>query len=137
MGGFINDAAAEREWLAEKVQGWTESVNVLAGVAHKHLQSVYVGLKNSLQQEWAFVQRLTPGVGGAFGPVEEALQEIFFPAFFQGLLERLPTRENTRLPVKQAGLALPDLVETAPENWTAYCVIIGHLVAAIRGKVVF
>ena len=36
LGGFIGDAEAEQEWLREKVQGWTESVNVLAGVAHKH-----------------------------------------------------------------------------------------------------
>ena len=39
--------------------------------------------------------------------------------------------------MKQAGLAIPDLVKTAPENWTASCVITGHLVAALRGHVVF
>ena len=44
---------------------------------------------------------------------------------------------QARLPVKQAGLALPDSVQTAPENWTASCVIIGHLVAALKGQVVF
>ena len=63
LGGFIGEAAAEQEWLKEKVQGWTESVSVLAGVTHKHLQSAYAGLQKSLQQEWAFVQRVTPGVG--------------------------------------------------------------------------
>ena len=100
MGGYIDDAAAEREWLKEKVQGWKESVSVLAGVAHKHLQSAYAGLQKSLQQEWSFVQRVTLGVGGAFGPVEEALQEIFVPALFIGLSEGLPGRENTGLPMK-------------------------------------
>ena len=49
----------------------------------------------------------------------------------------LPTRDNTRLPVNQAGLALPDPKQTAPENWTASCVITGHLVAALRVQVVF
>ena len=72
--GFIGDAAAEQEWLKEKVQGWKESVSVLAGVAHKHLQSAYAGLQKFLQQEWGFVQRVTPGVGEAFSPVEEALR---------------------------------------------------------------
>ena len=57
-------------------------VSVLAGVAHKHLQSAYAVLQKFLQQEWAFVQRVTPGVGEAFGPVEEALREIFVPALF-------------------------------------------------------
>ena len=85
MGGFIGDAAAEREWLKEKLQRWTELVRILAGVAHNHPQSAYAGLLKSLQQEWYFVQRVTPGVGEAFGPVEEALREIFVPALFRGL----------------------------------------------------
>ena len=70
-----------------------------------------------LQQEWAFVQRVTPGVGADFAPAEEALREDFLPDLFRGLRKGLPTRENTRLLVKQAGLAIPDPVLTAPENW--------------------
>ena len=72
-------------------------------------------------------------MGAAFAPVEEALREVFLPALFRGLTEGLLTRENTRLPVKQAGLVIPDLVLMAPENWTASCVITGHLVSALRG----
>ena len=55
LGGFIGNGAAERECLKEIVQGWTESVSVLAGVAQKHPQSAYAGLQKSLQQEWDFV----------------------------------------------------------------------------------
>ena len=135
--GFIGDADAEREWLREKVQGWTESVNVLAGVAHKQPQSAYAGLQNSLQQEWDFVHRVTLGVGEASVLVEEALREIFVPELFKGLREGVLERENTRLPAKQAGLALPDPLQAAPEKWTASCVITGHLVASLRGQVVF
>ena len=51
LGGFLGDTAAEREWLEKKVQGWKESVAILAGVALKHPQSAYTGLQNSLQQE--------------------------------------------------------------------------------------
>ena len=73
---------AEIEWLEKKVQGCKESVAILAGVALKHPQSAYEVLQKSLQQEWDFVQRVTPGVGAAFGLVEEALQEVFVPALF-------------------------------------------------------
>ena len=137
LGGFLGDMAAEREWVEKKVQGWKESVRILEGVALKHPKSAYAGLQKSLQQEWVFVQRVTPGVGAAFGPVEEALQEVFVPDLFRGLSEGLLTQENTRLPVKQAGLAPLDPVKTAPKNWTVSCVITGHLVAALRGHVVF
>ena len=81
--------------------------------------------------------RATPGVGEAFGPVEEALREVFVPALFRGLTEGLPTRENTCLPVKQAGLDIPDPVKTALENWTSSCVITVHLVTALRGHAIF
>ena len=59
------------------------------------------------------------------------------PALFEGLCEGVPERGVTQMPVKQAGLALPDASQTAPENWTASCVIKGHLVAAFRGQVEF
>ena len=83
------------------------------------------------------MQRVTPGVGDAFGPVEDALKDTFVLALFQGLREGVPERGVTRLPVKQAGLTLTDPYQTAPENWTASCVITGNLVAALRGQVEF
>ena len=87
-----------------------------------------------LQQEWAFVQRVTPNIGEAFDPVEQALMCAFIPSLLQGLWEVTPGRGVTCLPVKKAGLDLPDLTKTASENWTASCVITWHLVSAIRGQ---
>ena len=56
-------------------------------------------------------------------------------ALYKELGEKSPGREVTRLPVKQAGLELLDLALTAPETWTASCVITEHLVAALRCQV--
>ena len=81
------------------------------------------------------MQRVTPGIGDSFGPVEDALKETFVPELFKGLREGVTERGVTHLPVKQAGLALPDPSQTALENWTASCVITGHLVSALRGQV--
>ena len=36
MGGFLGYLASEREWSEKKVQGWKESVRIMAGVALKH-----------------------------------------------------------------------------------------------------
>ena len=77
------------------------------------------------------MQRVTPGKGDTFGPVEKAIQETLLLALFEGLGEGAPERGVTRLPVKQAGLALPDPTLMAPENWTASYVITGHLVTAL------
>ena len=83
------------------------------------------------------MQQATPGIGNAFRPVETALKESFVPALFEGLGDGVPEPGATRLPSKQAGLDLPYPSQTAPENWTASCVITGHLVAALRGQVGF
>ena len=64
---------------------WAESVRTLAMVACKHPQSAYAGLQKSLQQEWAFVQRVTPGIGDNFGTVEEEIATAFLPALFKGV----------------------------------------------------
>ena len=50
LGGFIGDRGSEERWLGEKITGWSESVETLAGVSQKHLQSSYAGLQKSLQQ---------------------------------------------------------------------------------------
>ena len=83
------------------------------------------------------MQQVTPGIGDAFRPVETALKETFIPALFEVLGNVVLEQGVTRLTVKQAGLALPDPSQTASENWTASCVITGHLVAALRGQVEF
>ena len=80
------------------------------------------------------MQLVTPDIGDAFGPAEQALMDAFIPALFQGLGEGTPGRGVTCLTMKQADLALPDPKKTAPENWTASCFVTGHLVASLRGQ---
>ena len=58
-------------------------METLVGVYRKHPQPAYAGLQKSLHQEWAFVQRVTPGIGVTIGPVEKALRETFVPALFE------------------------------------------------------
>ena len=137
LGGFIGDGATEKSCPTGRVEGWAESVGNLEGVSRKHPQSSYAGLKKSLQKEWAFVQRVTPGIGNAFCPLEKALQENFLPDLFEGLEEGAPERGVTRLPVKEAGLSPPYLTLTSPENWMALCIITVQIVAALRCQVEF
>ena len=89
-GFFFRYMEADDSWMAKKVQGWKESVETLLGVSRKQPQSTYAGLKKSLKQEWSFVHQVTPNIGDAFGPVEQALQDAFIPALFQGLGEGTP-----------------------------------------------
>ena len=87
LGEFIGDQEAENTLLDEKVQGWIELARMLSVLDLKHPQSSYPGMQKLLQKEWEFVQRVTPNIGDAFGPVETALWDAFMPALFQGVGE--------------------------------------------------
>ena len=69
------------------------------------------------------MQQVTPGIGDAFGQVEEDIKTAFILELFHSVVDGAPGRAINRLSVKQAGLALPDLTRTAPDNWQASCVI--------------
>ena len=59
------------------------------------------------------MQRVTPYIGDAFGPVETALRDTFILDLFQVVGERIPGRGFTRLLVKQAVFFLPDPTKIA------------------------
>ena len=78
------------------------------------------------------MQHVNLGIGMTFQTVEDELRDKFLPTLFQGSTSQITGRAITGLPVKQAGIALPDPNQTSGANWTAYCVITGHLVTALR-----
>ena len=119
-------------WLEEKVGGWKDLVAVMSGVAGKHPKTAYAGLNKSLHQECDFVQRVTSNIGTEFQPIEDALRNNFLLYIFKGATYQIPRRAVTGMPVNQDGLSLPYPTETVRANWTASCVITGHLVPALH-----
>jgi hypothetical protein len=117
--------------LEAKTKDWAEAVSELAMVAERYPQAAYAGLQKSLQQEWQFLQRVTHGLGDEFSAIEQTLTSEFLPALFG-----VDGVEDTHkllacLPVKAAGLAIPNPTATAESNWTALTLVCGHLVAAL------
>ena len=84
LGVFFGTKEAQDSWMGVNVDGWWAFVDTLVGVACRYLQTAYAGLQKSLQQEWAFVQRVTPDIGMALQVAEDMLRDIFLPALFQG-----------------------------------------------------
>ena len=83
------------------------------------------------------MQHVTPVIGMTFQAVEDELRGTLLPALFQGYTSQILGRAITGLPVKQAGIFLPDPTQTDGANWTASCVIIGHIVAGLHGTADF
>ena len=113
LGGFIGSEGALKEWVLPKVEGWVHGVQTLARFAKRYPQSAYAGLAMSLQSEWQYLQRVTPGVSAHFAPIERAIREEFLPALLGEEEISDALRARTRLATKQAGIGIPDPQATA------------------------
>ena len=66
------------------MEAWAHRVRVSSKISQQHPHSAYAGLGMSLKLEWQYLQRNVPEVGAMVGPIEEALNEKFFPELFRG-----------------------------------------------------
>ena len=74
-------------------------------------------MTKSLQQEWQYLQRVVPDMGPAFQPLEEALCEVFLPALLQEEPPGTLLDSFCDLPVRLAGIGIPNPILTAPVNF--------------------
>jgi hypothetical protein len=134
LGGFIDEPAAQDEWLDRKIQYWSKAMAGLAVAAAKFPQSAYSGLQRSLQQEWQFVQRIVKDIGGKFPFVEKEMNQTFLPALCDDAISSDDPRFSLAgLPVKHAGLALPNPVLSANKNYESSMLSLSHILAAFCG----
>ena len=83
----------------------------------------------SLQQEWQFVQHVTPGVGPLFLSLEEEFRDEFLPSLLCIRTEEVTDCLHKRITwdMKRAGIGIPDPTHTAPTNFETsehYCEVL-------------
>ena len=137
LGGFIGEAAPQEEWVREQTSAWADAVTTLAKVCKRYPQLAYAGLQKSLQQEWQFLQRVTDGISTEFQAVESSLKDDFLPALLGQSKVGQPLRDLLALPVKHAGIAIPNPTTSAGGNFRASTIVCGHLVASLRKRATF
>ena len=109
LGGFVGSGEAEAAWVDTQVKQWVDGVHSLAAVARRYPQTAYAGLSKSLQSEWQYLQRVTPGIAQAFAPLEEAIAKVFLPALLDSSIEEAAKlRPLLALPTRMGGLGIPD-----------------------------
>ena len=69
--------------------------------------------------------------------MEETLDKYFLSEIFKSATVEVPLRGITRLLINQSGLDTPNQTLSDWENWTASCVVTGHLVKALHRKIEF
>jgi hypothetical protein len=138
MGGYIGSKADRDMWVKEKVAFWTSTVSDLAFAAISHPQTAFAGLQKLLQHKWQFVQQVIEDIGDCFFDIEDTITNIFLPPPFGESLQTCNYHHKlAALPVKFAGLAIPDPSATSEENFVASTLVCSHLLTAFRGVELF
>jgi hypothetical protein len=135
VGGFIGTNEARTQWLEPMIADWVFGIKQLAKAAQRFPQAAYAGLAKSLQMEWQYLQRVLPHAGTSFLPIEEALAESFLPQLLQEPVASAATlRDLMALPVRHAGLGIPDPVTAAQPCHEASVLCTTVLIRSLRTR---
>ena len=103
----------------------------LALVVIEHYpHSTFTGLTKSLQHQWTHTQRIIPEIAARFETLEDAIAYTFVPALYGSAVSK-QVRSLSALPVKSAGLAINNPVETSQDDYTASTLLCLHVSLAI------
>jgi len=138
IGTFVGDRRFLRDWLQPQIDDWVAAVKDLANVSGHFPQSAYAGLVKALQNEWTYIQRLTPNIGPYFAPVESAIHSVFIKKLM-GDDEVVGAKlcSLTSLSTRRGGLAICNPVTNAKHHYQASVAATSPLVDAITTGAAF
>ena len=76
----MGSAKEKDKWITGTVEGWVQDVWVMANVAGKYPQAVYIGFVKCKQQEWQYAQHVVANIGHYFESLEEVIHNELIPA---------------------------------------------------------
>jgi hypothetical protein len=84
------------------------------------------------------LERVTKEIGPVFASIKQTLAKTFLPTlFFNEYDDDDPRRALAGLPIRWAGLAIPDPTTSAQPNYEASILLCSHILAAFLGVDVF
>ena len=86
-----------------------------------------------MQCEWAFLQRVMPGISGFFEGVEAAVSGVFFTSLFGDQITST-TRSWSSAPIKMGRMAIPKPDEDADLNHQTSVCQTAHLKECLKGR---
>jgi len=116
LGGFIGSVEDTSKWLNSKLNAWTKAISKLSFAAQDFPQAAFTSFTKSLQNEWAFLQRILQGTENFFSMLKTSITSEFLPSLFGLDLSASETELMCR-PASIAGLGINDPVKTATSQF--------------------
>ena len=121
LGGFVGTTADESSHIRKKVSKWSTGITRLSVVAHSSSQAAFYFFQQLYQHEWKYLQHVVSNVAKHFALIETAIRTIFLPALLGGTATTTITPDLhalLSLPIKLAGIGVPNPTKSAGENHT-------------------
>ena len=119
LGAVVGSRSYTEEYVAGKVEKWTEEIKKLAHIAQTQPHAAYSAYTHGLSSRWSFLSRTIPDIADLLYPLEEATQQHLIPA----LTGRPPCSREERdllaLPVRLGGMGITNPVSTSHRNFEA------------------
>ena len=100
------------------MQDWISQLDVLSDIAVTQPQAAYLTCTKSLQNEWTFLQRVTPDCQCLFSDLETVISNSFIPTLF-GQECSTNDRSLFSLPLRLGGLNIRNPTTTASTHYSA------------------
>ena len=131
LGAVIGSRSYTEEYVAGKVEKWSEEIKKLANIAQTQPHAAYSLYTHGLSSRWSFLSRTIPDIADLLKPLEETIQQHLIPA----LTGRPPCSREERdllaLPVRLGGMGITNPVSTSHRNFEASTRLTSPLVATI------
>ena len=82
LGGIIGDVSGMNSFVSSKLGLWSHYMELLSNITADQPQLAFIALTRSLQQEWLYLQRVTPNCSELFADIEYLLVNRFLPSLF-------------------------------------------------------
>ena len=120
LGSAIGSDSYIKQFVEEKVKGWSADVTQLAKIALSQPHAAYSAFtKGPGYSRWIYALRTVPGVARLLQPLEDVIRFVFIPA----LTDRAPPNDVERnlfaLPPRRGGLGLYNPVGLASQEFDA------------------
>ena len=131
LGSPIGTSEFMTSFITNKVEGWSEELELLAtyGVTQPH--AAYSAFTHGLASKWSYLSRTTPDISELLQPLEGSIRSHLIPA----LTDRPPPSDSTRalmsLPSRLGGIALSNPVERSQSEYVASVKVTASLTEAI------
>ena len=106
LGAVIGTDENKSQYINQKIDDWTQEINLLAEIAATYPQAAYTAYVNSYQHKLTYFLRTIPSISDELKRVDEAVRHRLIPSLTGGRIINDQERIMLSLPPRLGGMGL-------------------------------